>query len=105
MVSDSGFYGGQESREPLQSVNPQWEEVKGPGGLSVWSLVFTGIHLLTFTLLTPVSGQRHSSNQNLALLSLKMQDKWDILATDMAFLTSVSSSLPPWLVLAALGWS
>lgn len=80
MVSDSGFYGGHQSREPLKSVNPQWEEeVRAQAGSR------SGIHLLTFPLLTPVSGQRYSSNQNLALLSLKMQDRWDVLATDVAF--------------------
>lgn len=41
MESKSGFYGEQESWEPLKDVNPQWEVVKSPGRLSGLEL---GVH-------------------------------------------------------------
>lgn len=46
----------------MKDANPQWEEVKNSRGLSGVGFMFTGICLLIFTLLTPVSGQRDSSN-------------------------------------------
>lgn len=63
-----------------------WREMPCATSSLVWSLVFTGISLLTFTLLTPVSGQRHCSNQNLALLSLEKEGQMEHAGYSYGFL-------------------